>query len=51
MATQQELNQLVSSINALLSLPAAPQLLKLNSNTCERAYEAYVLSLCVEAVL
>ena len=50
MATQQELNQLVSAINALLSLPAAQQLLKLNSNTCERAYEAYVLSLCVEAV-
>ena len=50
MATQQELNQLVSSINALLTLPAAQQLLQLNSNTCERAYEAYVLSLCVEAV-
>lgn len=50
MATQQELNQLVLSINALLKLPAAQQLLQLNSNTCERAYEAYVLSLCVEAV-
>ena len=50
MATQQELNELVSAINALLTLPAAQQLLQLNSNTCERAYEAYVLSLCVEAV-
>jgi hypothetical protein len=50
MATPQELNQLVSSINTLLNLPAAQQLLQLNSNTCERAYEAYVLSLCVEAV-
>lgn len=50
MATPQELNQLVASINTLLTLPAAQQLLQLNSNTCERAYEAYVLSLCVEAV-
>jgi hypothetical protein len=50
MATQQELNQLIAAINALLALPAARQLLQLNSNTCERAYEAYILSLCVEAV-
>jgi hypothetical protein len=50
MATQEELNELVSAINALLNLPAAKQLLQLNSNTCERAYESYVLSLCVEAV-
>lgn len=50
MATQQELNDLISAINALLTLAAAQQLLQLNSNTCERAYEAYVLSLCVEAV-
>jgi hypothetical protein len=50
MASQQELNELVASINTLLNLPAAQQLLQLNSNTCERAYEAYVLSLCVEAV-
>ena len=39
------------AINALLILLlAAQQLLQLNSNTCERAYEVYVLSLCVEAV-
>jgi hypothetical protein len=50
MATQEEMDQLIASINALLTLPAAQQLLQLNSNTCERAYEAYVLSLCVEAV-
>jgi hypothetical protein len=50
MATQQELNELISSIDVLLSLQAAQQLLQLNSNTCERAYEAYVLSLCAEAV-
>ncbi len=50
MATPQELSELISSVNALLNLPAAQQLLQLNSNTCERAYEAYVLSLCVEAV-
>lgn len=50
MATNQELNELLSAINNLLNLPAAKALLQLNSNTCERAYEAYVLSLCVEAV-
>jgi len=38
MATQEELHQLISSINTLLALPAAQQLLQLNSNTCERAY-------------
>jgi hypothetical protein len=42
--------ELLDSVNNLLNLPAAQQLLQLNSNTCERAYEAYVLSLCVEAV-
>jgi len=50
MANNQELNELLNAINNLLNLPAAQQLLQLNSNTCERAYEAYVLSLCVEAV-
>ncbi len=50
MATQEEMDQLITSITALLNLPAAQQLLQLNSNTCERAYEAYVLSLCLEAV-
>ena len=50
MANNQELDELLSAISNLLNLPAAQQLLQLNSNTCERAYEAYVLSLCVEAV-
>lgn len=50
MASDQELNDLLFAINNLLNLPSAQQLLQLNSNTCERAYEAYVLSLCVEAV-
>ncbi len=50
MATPQELAELVNAVNTLLNLPAAQQLLSLNSNTCERAFEAYVLSLCVEAV-
>ncbi len=50
MATDQEMTELLDSVNNLLNLPAAQQLLQLNSNTCERAYEAYVLSLCVEAV-
>jgi|GEM_PF-940706 len=50
MATPQEMNQLLTAIRKLLDLPATKQLLKLNSKTCERAYEAYVLSMCVEAV-
>jgi hypothetical protein len=50
MANDPELNELLNAINNLLNLPASQQLLQLNSNTCERAYEAYVLSLCVEAV-
>ena len=50
MATAQELATLRAAITALLSLPAAGRLLQLNSNTCERAYEAYVFSLCCEAV-
>lgn len=50
MATQQELNDLLAAIDSLLSLSAAQILLTLNSNTCERAYEAYVLALCMEAV-
>lgn len=44
------LSQLKKAIDDLLSLSAAGRLLRLNSNTCERAYEAYVLSLCVDAV-
>jgi hypothetical protein len=49
MATPQELAGLQSAIQDLLALPSAGQLLQLNSNTCERAYEAYIFSLCCEA--
>ena len=49
MANAQELAALQAAIMRLLSLPAAGQLLRLNSNTCERAYEAYVFSRCREA--
>src|SRR5262245_58768378 len=41
---------LQGAISDLLDLHAAQQLLQLNSNTCERAFEAYVFSLCCEAV-
>lgn len=44
------LNDLRTAIDRLLGISAAGQLLKLNSNTDERAYEAYVFSLCCEAV-
>jgi hypothetical protein len=44
------LNQLKQIVDNLLGLTAANQLLQLNSNTCERAFEAYVLSLCANAV-
>jgi hypothetical protein len=44
------LNQLKQLVDNLLGRSGANQLLQLNSNTCERAYEAYVLALCVEAV-
>ena len=47
MATRADLRQ---AIDNLLSLTATSRLLQLNSNTCERAYEAYVLALCTEAV-
>src|SRR5262245_51578931 len=50
MANPQELANLRSAVDALLSLSASQQLLQLNSNTCERAYEAYILALCCEAV-
>jgi hypothetical protein len=50
MANAQELAVLQAAITSLLNLPAAGQLLQLNSNTCERAYEAYIFSLCCEAV-
>lgn len=50
MATPQEMTELLNAVSNLLNLPATQQLLQLNSNTCEHAYEAYVLSLCMEAV-
>jgi hypothetical protein len=50
MASPQELATLQSAVTSLLGLPPVRQLLQLNSNTCERAYEAYVFSLCCEAI-
>src|SRR5258708_24295457 len=44
------LSELKLVVDNLLGLAAAGRLLRLNSNTCERAYEAYVLSLCAMAV-
>ena len=44
------LNELRTALDNLLNLPAVGSLLCLNSNTCERAYEAYVFSLCIAAV-
>jgi len=44
------LDDLKAAIDALLQISAAGRLLQLNSNTPERAYEAYVLSLCAVAV-
>ena len=44
------LNDLKTAIDALLQLSATGRLLQLNSNTGERAYEAYVLALCGQAV-
>ncbi|MEL7241405.1 MAG: hypothetical protein AAGM40_03520 [Cyanobacteria bacterium J06573_2] len=43
-------NDLRNAIDRLLQLPASRRLLQLNSNTEERAYEAYILALCCEAV-
>ena len=44
------LNDLRNAIDQLLEINATQRLLQLNSNTQERAYEAYILSLCCEAV-
>lgn len=44
------LNDLRNAIDQLLQVNSTQRLLQLNSNTEERAYEAYVLSLCCEAV-
>lgn len=50
MANEAQLAALKAEIDSLLALSAAKQLLTLNSNTCERAYEAYVFALCCDAV-
>jgi hypothetical protein len=50
MSSQQDLSTLKNAVDRLLNMRATRQLLQLNSNTCERAYEAYVLGLCCEAV-
>ena len=44
------LNSLRNAIDRLLQLRSTRKLLQLNSNTEERAYEAYILALCCEAV-
>lgn len=44
------LNQLRSAVAAILAVPGVPSILQLNSNTRERAFEAYVFSLVVQAV-
>lgn len=44
------LADLRNAIDSLLNLTSTSTLLQLNSNTRERAYEAYVFSLCIEAV-
>jgi len=47
MATLDELKQ---AVDDLLDITATGRLLHLNSDTCERAFEVYVLALCAEAV-
>ena len=44
------LDELKQALDRLLSLTVATRLLQLNSNSSERAYEAYVLALCMHAV-
>jgi hypothetical protein len=44
------LAQLRAAVAQLLSLPGLPPILQLNSNTRERAFEAYVFALAVRAV-
>lgn len=45
-----QLTDLEQALDRLLQLSATKKLLKLNSQALERAYEAYVLGLCMEAV-
>jgi len=44
------LAELTSAVQQLLAHPSANSVLQLNSNTQERAFEAYVFALCCEAV-
>jgi len=44
------LNELKQAVDSLLDITATGRLLQLNSDTCERAFEVYVLSLCAGAV-
>jgi hypothetical protein len=44
------LDELKQAVDELLGLTTAGHLLQLNSDTCDRAFEAYVLSLCAQAV-
>lgn len=44
------LQQIKDAVDQLLGLQNAGQLLQLNSNTRERAFEAYILALCARAV-
>ena len=50
MPSPAELAALKTAIDKLLALKATKQLLQLNNNTCERAFEAYIFSLCCDAV-
>jgi len=45
------LNEVKREIASLLSIPNIWTSLRLNSNTIERAYEAYILGLCKKAVI
>lgn len=44
------LNDLRTAVTQILGLPAVPGILRLNSNTRERAFEAYVFALVLRAV-
>jgi hypothetical protein len=44
------LSDLRNAVSGILAVPGVPAVLKLNSNTRERAFEAYVFSLVVQAV-
>lgn len=44
------LNDLLGTIDGLLGIQATRRVLQLNAHTEERAYEAYIFSLCCEAV-